>query len=194
MKLVSSLLTLVGTCRRSPCLHSKRSEEFHLYLGVKPVCPTGTGYNFSKDAPILHFSGGTGTGTSTYILISSLLLKKQKDELIIEATRNQRLCTKAGSWRLCLLKTFSNWFVPHALCVLSLWMAPQEPSICQPSVLQELFSMLPCSLQGAHWRGRREWEYRGYGKHTMVSDHAGVQMSHQEGIRGNLLPFQALAW
>lgn len=69
MKLVSNLLTLVGTCRRSPCLHSKRSEEFHVYLGVKPVYPTGTGYNFSKDAPILHFSGGTGMGAQVQALI-----------------------------------------------------------------------------------------------------------------------------
>lgn len=37
-------------------------KEFHLRPCVKPVCPTGTVYTFSKDPPILHFSGGTGTG------------------------------------------------------------------------------------------------------------------------------------
>lgn len=121
-------------------------KEFHLYPGVESVHPTGTVYIFSKDAPIFHFSGGKGTGAQVHAqchlyLFPPLLLKKQKEKLILEATENQRLCIKARSWRLHLLKSLNNRFLLHALLVLPSRMVGIAGVQHLPA--QDLFCMLP---------------------------------------------------
>lgn len=69
------------------------------------------------------------------ILVSHLLLKRQKDKLILEASENWRFCTKAGSWRLHLPKSLNNWSLLFDLHVLPSWMvgiteAQYLPSQC----------------------------------------------------------------
>lgn len=154
-------------------------KEFHLYRGVKPICPAGTVDNFSKDFSDFsvfwrHRYGCIGTSTWHVYLFPSFLLKKYKDKLILEVTENQRLCTSAGSCRLHLLKSLNNWFLLCALhilspCIVGIAGIQHLPALHLTGFLLHTF-LSNLSSCFAAFREHTAWRDRGCGCHTMISD------------------------